>query len=426
MNKKLIMLPEAYPVAKRLLDFLYKTEGEGFDLLILKKQLLGFRDIIATYKFGEIYVLDEEYYGRVTQRKTVRFLGQKVKDPYDLVYFPLNTFRANCFLFGSVLGKVVRCVNSSLFGKVADEDVPMDTFIMSKDFKFSSTLAWGHLMKKIRWSYENIVNTLQDESAGFSATGERPGLGIMDGDAHDLETFCKYAFASVHAENSNVLDVGGGIGYGSYLLSHFAESVYFLDRSSEAVDFVERLWTPLAPNIKTGVVDSTQGVGGPGVEFGTYDLVVMMDVIEHVEMPGETLESARRLLTENGTLILTTPEEDYYPYSVCPRERWGESEEELISEAIWPWHIQALGEEKLLPLLEAARFEVLDKSYTTYIKGNYYKERLRSALEETDLPFLIETLNDMTTWDISDFELTHERDPYFSSASYNIVARKFS
>ncbi len=428
MNKKLIMCPESYPVVKRLLDFLLKTEGEGFDLLLLTKQRDSLDPLIEAYKFGfgEIYYLDEDYYGRVTNEATEKFIAEKLKHPYDVVYFPLNTFRANAFLFGSVLGRLVRAVSASLYGKLPDKDVPIDSFTLRAKNDLLTTLPWAHIMKEVRWTYGNIVNTLKLESANFEATGERPGLGIMEGFAHDLETFCKYALASTYVKNKRVLDIGGGIGYGSYLLSRFAEKVYFLDQSQEALDFVDRVWLPLSSNIVPALADSNQGggVGGPGIEEDSFDVVVLMDVIEHVKEPMAVLESVKYLLKDEGRLIITTPEEDFYPYSVCPQERWGEPEAELLKDAIWPWHIQALGEEKLLPLLEDMGYEVLKKSYTTYKSGYKYKEMLRRAVESSDLLLVKETLNELTAWEVSDFELTEARDPYFSAASYNIVARK--
>jgi 2-polyprenyl-3-methyl-5-hydroxy-6-metoxy-1,4-benzoquinol methylase len=307
---------------------------------------------------------------------------------------------------------------------MADEDVPIDSFTLSSKLDFPTTLPWAHLLKEVRWSYKNIVNTLKVDGGRFDATGERPGLGIMEGFAHDLETYCKYALASAHAKDKRVLDIGGGIGYGTYLLSQFADSVDFIDQSQEAVDFVESVWVPQSSNIKAIHAEDQSGVMGAGIDEDSYDLVAFMDVIEHLKDPVGTLDSIKWLLKDDGLLIITTPEEDFYPYSVCPKDRWDDPEEELLSEAIWPWHIQAFGEEKLLPLLEDMGFEVLEKSYTTYKKGYEYRDMLERAIKSSDLDFIYETLNEVTGWKVSDFELTQKRDPYFSAASYNIVVKK--
>jgi hypothetical protein len=74
MSKKLIMLPESYPVVKRLLEFLFRTEGDSFDLLLLDKQKMALAPLIGAYKWRKIYCLDEEYYGRVTDEGTEEFV----------------------------------------------------------------------------------------------------------------------------------------------------------------------------------------------------------------------------------------------------------------------------------------------------------------------------------------------------------------
>lgn len=45
----------------------------------------------------------------------------------------------------------------------------------------------------------------------------------------------------------------------------------------------------------------------PSIE-GPYDVITMIDVIEHVENPAALLREARRLLADNGVLIIVTPD----------------------------------------------------------------------------------------------------------------------
>lgn len=416
-GKTLVMLPESYPVARLLCEYIFREENLRPDLLILKKQRTGFERIISEFPFGRVHEIDEDYYGRITKKESAEFLREIMKSPYDVAFFPFNTFRANAFLFGSLLAKEVKAVNSSLYNK---KELPVVSFRLGEERRLAANIPWAPIMEEVLKTKDRIVDILQEKGDKFEVSGERPTFGILHGFAHDLEIFCKYALGSLYATDKRVLDIGGGLGFGSFLLSRFADKAFFVDRSKDAVRFVEKMWVESAPNIVPICGDADALVGGEG----SFDCIFLMDVIEHVEDPLDLLKKAGRLLKKDGTLIITTPEEDYYPYSVCPPERWSDPEDKLINEAIWPWHIQALGEEKLLPLLKAASFEVAEKSYTTYLKGYDFSDELKAAREKNDVESAIGSLNDLTRWDIRDFGLTYERDPHFSAASYNIVARK--
>ncbi|MBI5643150.1 MAG: methyltransferase domain-containing protein [Deltaproteobacteria bacterium] len=419
MDKTLIMLPESYPVARLLCEYVFKEHGGSPDLLILKKQRAGFERILKEFDFNKVYEIDEEYYGRITGEESAAFIRERMKSPYDVAYFPFNTFRANAFLFGSVIAREVKAVNSSLYHK---KELPIVSFKLSGGKRHESNVPWAPIMDEVVKAKDRIVSILEEKQDSFEVSGERPTFGILHGFAHDLEIFCKYALGSMYSMDKKVLDIGGGLGFGSFLLSKFADKTFFVDRSKDAVNFVEKMWVENSPNIVPicGDADSLYAAEA------SFDVIFLMDVIEHVPDPQDVLNKVNKLLKKDGKLIITTPEEDYYPYSVCPKERWSDPEDKLISEAIWPWHIQALGEEKLLPMLKKADFMVEEKSYTTYVKGYDFQSELRKASERGDDASVIRSLNDLTKWDIRDFGLTTERDPYFSAASYNVVARKAS
>jgi SAM-dependent methyltransferase len=46
---------------------------------------------------------------------------------------------------------------------------------------------------------------------------------------------------------------------------------------------------------------------------GTYDLVMMLELIEHVEDPAKWIEAGRALLKPGGKLLFSTPNRDFYP-----------------------------------------------------------------------------------------------------------------
>ncbi len=434
MGEAIIMLPESLPLAAPLVEHVFEREksrgaggakvkneaGDGcaVDLLILRKQKETYRDIIRSYGFREVHVLDEEYYGGISKSASLAFLMKKSAHPYEKCYFPVNTFRANAFLFGSIIAGRALAVNASLCR--GNGHIPETGFSLDKDDIREYGLPWEKEIKTIRETLRSVARTLKEMDGTLKVSGERPNLGILTGFGHDLEIFMKYAYGIREASGRKVLDIGGGLGYGSYLLSKFAEEVIFLDRSAETTDFVRRTWAPIAPNLQAicGEAGDLRG------KEGYFDTVFLMDVIEHVVDPERLLMDVRSLLKPGGTLVLSTPEEDYYPYRVCPASRRGESEGSLLDDAIWPWHIQGLGERVMLPMLRGSGFDVIEKSYTTYVKGDELKRRLAVAMQDQDGAALARTAVDITKWDIGDFAITLRRDPCFSAASYNVLARK--
>ncbi len=419
MAGTIIMLPESLPLALPLVEYVFGKEGRGtVDLLILTKQRENFTPITENFPFREVYVLDEEYYGGIKTRESLDFMREKAADPYDTAYFPFNTFRANAFLFGSIIAAEAVAVNSSLF-KVR-EAMPEVAFSLEKGESSEPIVPWAGDIKTVRETLHTVADTLGHLKKDLKVSGERPNLGILKGFGHDLEIFMKYAYGIDAARGKKVLDIGGGLGYGSLLLSKFADEVVFLDKSADTAEFVRETWSSHAPNL-TVLCGETLDLKD---REGTFDVVFLMDVIEHVAEPRHLLGDVRKLLAPGGVLILSTPEEDYYPYRVCPYNRRDEDGDVLLKEAIWPWHIQGLGERPMLLMLEGAGFSVKEKSYTTYVKGYELKRRLAAAKQGHDIGALSEAAEEITKWDIGDFALTFSRDPVFSAASYNVVARK--
>ncbi|HAO92425.1 MAG TPA: hypothetical protein DCR11_00735, partial [Deltaproteobacteria bacterium] len=93
-GKTLVMLPESYPVARLLCEYVFREESSRPDLLILKKQRAGFERIISEFAFGKVHEIDEDYYGRITKAESADFLRETMRSPYDVAFFPFNTFRA--------------------------------------------------------------------------------------------------------------------------------------------------------------------------------------------------------------------------------------------------------------------------------------------------------------------------------------------
>jgi len=112
----------------------------------------------------------------------------------------------------------------------------------------------------------------------------------------------RYALAVSLAAGKTVLDIASGEGYGSNLLGAVAKTVVGIDRQPEAV------------------VHATKKYGSDHVTFvqgdaacipcqkKTFDLVVSFETIEHIVQHETMLSEIRRVLKEDGFLLISSPD----------------------------------------------------------------------------------------------------------------------
>ena len=103
----------------------------------------------------------------------------------------------------------------------------------------------------------------------------------------------------IPGDELSVLDVGGGSGW---LLSLIREACPRVKQTHE-VDLDETAGEQaraLGHQFHAMRIEEFQSTR-------PFDLIVMLNLIEHVESPAAVLEAMRQLLSENGRLILKTP-----------------------------------------------------------------------------------------------------------------------
>jgi len=142
-------------------------------------------------------------------------------------------------------------------------------------------------------------------------TGERVIPGKVDVDLLN-EHLARYTFAARLARGKRVLDAGCGAGYGSAELARAAESVVGVDRAPEAVEFARAHYAD--PNLR---FEEASCEALPHAD-GSFNLVVAFEVIEHLADWRGFLREARRVLTPNGQLVVSTPNKLYYTESRGP------------------------------------------------------------------------------------------------------------
>jgi SAM-dependent methyltransferase len=133
-------------------------------------------------------------------------------------------------------------------------------------------------------------------------TGERVVPGAPGCERAYQEHMARYMFASEYTSGKLVLDAGCGTGYGSgFLAREGARCVVGIDISPDAIDYSRRFYGGSKATFL--VMDCTK-LGFPPAGF---DVVVSLEVIEHLADFRSHVAEARRVLTPGGMLVISTP-----------------------------------------------------------------------------------------------------------------------
>ena len=114
------------------------------------------------------------------------------------------------------------------------------------------------------------------------------------------EHAARYVFALPFVEGKSVLDIACGTGYGIGLLRSKAKFVTGVDIDPSAANEAK------AECGENGAVLLGNGLGLP-FDDATFDVITSFETLEHLHERGDFLAELQRVLTSNGTLILSTP-----------------------------------------------------------------------------------------------------------------------
>jgi 2-polyprenyl-3-methyl-5-hydroxy-6-metoxy-1,4-benzoquinol methylase len=101
------------------------------------------------------------------------------------------------------------------------------------------------------------------------------------------------------AKASRVLEVGSGGGYTLRWIRSLYENV-----TTVGVEINEDLRTELTANADVAVIGNIDECVS---ELGSFDLILLLDVLEHLPDPGRTLQALTRHLERNGRIIVSVP-----------------------------------------------------------------------------------------------------------------------
>lgn len=100
-------------------------------------------------------------------------------------------------------------------------------------------------------------------------------------------------------QKPRILEIGCGAGYLTYALRQAGYDATGADLSTEAIQQATRAFGPFYKQLDILAQDS------PPDDY--YDVIIMLELIEHVPDPAAFMTSAKRLLKPHGELFVTTP-----------------------------------------------------------------------------------------------------------------------
>lgn len=159
-------------------------------------------------------------------------------------------------------------------------------------------------------------------------------------------------------QNGRLLEVGCSVGY-------------FLNAARvdfEVAGLDQSVWACRIARERFKLECRQEALEDANFPAGSFDVVAMIDVIEHLTRPKSAVEAAAKLLKPGGILYLVTPDIDSLSAKILGSYWWG----------FRPAHIQYFSEASLTRLLREAGFEVvLAKSFGRIFSYGYWLSRLR-------------------------------------------------
>jgi SAM-dependent methyltransferase len=143
---------------------------------------------------------------------------------------------------------------------------------------------WSNAFKKQQSFYDAGYKDLGTTESGF------PDLKIVDLDQN--------------INGKRILSVGGGNGSDIWYLAE-ANEVYLLDSSAVAVKQANE------NKVQAKVFDVGEGLDFNG---NFFDIVVLKDILEHIYDPLALLKEARRVLKNDGYIVVSLPNHFYLPF----------------------------------------------------------------------------------------------------------------
>ncbi len=157
------------------------------------------------------------------------------------------------------------------------------------------------------------------------------------------EHFHRYMWAAHIVSGRKVLDLGSGEGFGAAILSESAEQVVGVDVDERTVEHSKLNYGGANLRFRVGTALDLSDF-----EPGSFGAVVAFEIIEHVQDQERVLTEIARVLSDDGVLVISTPDRRLYSEATGQRNPFHEHEltleefQELLTEH-FP-HVAAWGQ----------------------------------------------------------------------------------
>ncbi|MCJ8012685.1 glycosyltransferase [Paenibacillus sp. KQZ6P-2] len=138
-------------------------------------------------------------------------------------------------------------------------------------------------------------------------TGERFIPNITDKEL-EIEHMQRYLSLTEIVRDKSVLDAACGEGYGSYFLSKSAKSVCGIDIDNQTIELAAEKYKQDNLSFEISGIDSLP------FDDHIFDVLISFETLEHVDehIQQKFLQEAKRVLKQDGILVISTPNKEYY------------------------------------------------------------------------------------------------------------------
>ncbi len=206
----------------------------------------------------------------------------------------------------------------------------------------------------------------------LTLTGERTVPGIAVENYWFQRHVVAYRWAMTRCRGAAVVDSGSGEGYGTAMLAQVAEDVIGIELVDPVVAHA-RLAHPGCTYLQADICDT-------GLPTAATDVVVNLQVIEHLPDVARFLGEQRRILRTGGELVVATPNRlTFTPHSHEPTN---------------VFHVEEFTAAELVERLEQVGGFAVDQ-----VLGLHHGPRITAVEQATGRPFVDLVLTDPVEWE---------------------------
>ena len=163
-------------------------------------------------------------------------------------------------------------------------------------------------IERVNKRLDKIFEILDPDS--FHTSGERQVSSSLEKIRPDH--LGRYEFAAHYIkDNSNVLDIACGIGYGSFIAAKASPGANILgvDISEKAIEYANQYYKLENNRFIVGDCHKVE------LPKSSYDVVISFETIEHIEGADIFLKRLNASMKPGGILLCSTPNQQRLPYS---------------------------------------------------------------------------------------------------------------